>query len=555
MVAAAQHPHYYQDGSEVGAMILPDWPMVRITRRKETVQSRGINYSDNYGDGDLAGSENLSVRRWPYIATRNGRKRVEGIQSVTALTSWNGLVAIRPGDHDGTWEDEVLYRGEHAGWLEHTDKPRQFAAVNTKLVIWPDKAYLDLNAKTIKPLGAALAATGATVAVTEGTKDGKVTNTTTITFTTDKDLTTMFHANDGVELSGFTNAANNRALVIQSVAAKKITVDTGDFVNETATGKTITLERKIPAFDYICESGNRLWGVSNADKTIYSSSLGDPTNFYVTRGISTDSYAVAVATAGDFTGCCKLSSSVLFWKEETLHKILGNYPAEYVMYTYEMEGVRAGCGKSMTIINGALYYVGLHSVYSYAGGTPADISSVFGEHTITEAVGGTDGEKYFLSCLDDGEEALYVFAPHYGVWLREDSFRAVDITREGEDAYLLRRDGSVWIADSREQDEQIEWSMEYKPYFETIEGRKRVSRLLIRMEIPEGTWLRVETSTDDEPWQEAGLIKGPRADTVPLQIQPRRGDQYKVRLRGHGPCVIKGVLREYLQGGYQGGYD
>ena len=82
-----------------------------------------------------------------------------------------------------------------------------------------------------------------------------------------------------------------------------------------------------------------------------------------------------------------------------------------------------------------------------------------------------------------------------------------------------------------------------------------MSRLLIRMEMPQGAWLQVEVSTDDEPWREAGLIKGPRADTVPLQVQPRRGDQYKVRLRGHGPCVIKGVLREYLQGGYQGGYD
>ena len=530
-------------------MTLPDWPMVSIKRRKEMVQSRGINYSDNYGDGDLADSENLSVRRWPYIATRNGRKRVEGIQNVTALTSWNGLVAVIGKD--------LYYKGEKVNMpegVEMTAGAKSFAAVNTKLVIWPDKVYLDLNTRTVKPLGAALEATGATVAVTSVTRDGKVINTTTITFTTDKDLTTIFKANDGVELSGFANAENNRALVIKTVAAKKITVDTWDFISETRN-QAVTLTRKIPEMDFICESGNRLWGVSNADKTIYASSLGDPTNFYVTRGVSTDSYAVAVATAGDFTGCCKLSSSVLFWKEETLHKILGNYPAEYVMYTYELEGVRSGCEKSMTIINGDLFYVGLHGVFRYAGGMPADISSAFGEHMITEAVGGTDGEKYFLSCLDNGKEALYVFSPHYGVWLREDGFRFTDICREGEDVYLLRKDGSVWLADSREEDPEIQWSLEYKPFFETIEGRKRVSRLLIRMELPQGAWLRVETSTDDDRWQEAGLIKGPRADTVPLVIQPRRGDQYKVRMRGHGPCVIKGVLREYLQGGYQGGYD
>ena len=539
-------------------MMLPDWPMVRITRRKEMVQGRGINYSDNFQDGDLAGSENLSVRRWPYIATRNARKRVEEYQGVTAMTSWNGLVVVRPGDRDGTTEDEVLYQGESIGWLEHLEGvTRQFAAVNTRLVIWPDKKYLDMSTEpaSVKELGATLEATGATVAVTEVTKDGKVTNTTTITFTTGENLKTLFQPGDGVELSGFENEENNRSLIIKTVAAKKITVDSGDFKNETKSG-TVTMERKIPKMDFICESGNRLWGVSNADKTIFASALGDPTNFYVSRGISTDSYAVAVASAGDFTGCCKLSSSVLFWKEETLHKILGNYPAEYVMYTYEMEGVRAGCEKSMTIINSALFYVGLHGVFTYTGGTSADISAVFGEHLLTEAVGGTDGEKYYLSCLDDGKEALYVFSPNDGVWLREDTLRAVDIAREGEDVYLLRRDGSLWIADSREPDPQIEWSLEYKPFYETIEGRKRVSRLLIRLEMPEMAWLRVDTSTDGEPWREAGLIKGPKSDTVPLMVQPGRGDQYKVRLRGHGPCVIKGVLREYIQGGYQGGgYD
>lgn len=524
-------------------MMLPDWPMVRITRRKETVQSRGINYSDNYQDGDLAGSENLSVRRWPYIATRNGRKRVEGIQNVTALTSWNGLVAIRPGDHDGTQEDEVLYQGESVGWLEHTDEPRQFAAVNTRLVIWPDKCYLDMNEKAIKELGAEASATKA---VFDADKKK-------VTLTGAADLTTLFKPGDGVEISGLsTLTANNISLIIKTVTETDIITEGEVFTAGEETAE-VKVTRKIPAFDYICESNNRLWGVSNEEKTIFASALGDPTNFYAYRGVATDSYALPVATAGDFTGCCKLSSSVLFWKEQVLHKVLGSYPAEYVMYTYEMEGVRAGCEKSMTIINDALFYVGLHGVFTYAGGTPADISQVFGEHLLTEGVGGTDGEKYYLSVLDNGKEALYVFSPNDGVWLREDSFRFTDIARDGEDVYLLRRDGSVWLADSREPDPQIEWSLEYKPFYETIEGRKRVSRLLIRMEMPRGAWFRVETSTDDEPWQEAGLIKGPRADTVPLQIQPRRGDQYKVRLRGHGPCVIKGVLREYLQGGYQGG--
>lgn len=524
-------------------MILPDWPMVNITRRKEMVSSRGINYSDNFQDGDLAGSENLSARRWPYIATRNARKRQEDIQGITAMTNWNGMVAIRPGDHGGAWEDELLYKGESIGWLTHQAEPRQFAAVNTRLVIWPDKVYLDLSGQTIKSLGAEATATQA---VFDDSKKK-------VTLTGAADLRTLFKVGDGIEISGLTDlASNNISIVVKAVTRTAITTSGEVFTPGTETA-AVTVERKIPDLDYICESGNRLWGVSNETKTIYSSALGDPTNFYVFQGASTDSYAVAVASPGDFTGCCKLASSILFWKEHNLHKMLGSYPAEYVMYSYDVEGVRAGCAKSMAIINDTLFYVGLHGVYAYGGGTPVDISTVFGEHLLTDAVGGTDGEKYYLSCLDNQEKALYVYDTNERVWLREDSFRFADIARDGEDVYLLREDGSVWLADSREPDPQIEWELEYKPFYETIEGRKRVSRLLIRMEMPEGAWLRVETSTDDERWQETGLIKGPKTDTVPLMVQPRRGDMYKVRLKGHGPCVIKGVLREYLQGGYQGG--
>lgn len=538
-------------------MTLPDWPMVRITRRKEMVQSRGINFSDNYQDGDLADSENLSVRRWPYIATRNARQRQEGYQGITALTSWNGLVAVRPGDHDGTQEDEVLYRGESVGWLEHREEARQFAAVNTRLVIWPDKVYLDMTEKTVKPLGAQAEASGVSFPATDKEHTNTKTNTVTFTLAEGVDLSALFHAGDGVKIDGLvTLKENNIEPVIKTVTEDTITIDGDVFkvgTEQAADPAKITITRRIPDLDYICESGNRLWGCENASKTIFVSALGDPTNFFVIGTGATDSYAVNVATPGDFTGCCKLSSSVLFWKEQVLHKFLGSYPAEYIMYTYEMEGVRSGCEKSLTIINDALFYVGLHGVFTYAGGTPADISAVFGEHLITEAVGGTDGEKYWLSCKDNGEEALYVFSPNDGVWLKEDSFRFSGIARDGEDVYLLRKDGSVWLADSREQDPQIEWRLEYKPFYETIEGRKRVSRLLIRMEMPAGAWLRVETATDDERWQEAGLIKGPKTDTVPVMVQPRRGDQYKVRLRGHGPCVIKGCLREYIQGGYQGG--
>lgn len=574
-MAAAPCADHYGDGSEVGAVILPSWPVQNISRRKETVSARGLNYSDDFEDGDLAQCENLSSRRWPYLATRNGRRKLTEYQDVTALSAWNGLVAVR-----GT---DLVYDGQVVGTV--TAGAKQFAAVNTKLVIWPDKVYLDLTDMTVKDLAAKAEATGATVAVTEVDRNGYVSYTTTITFTFAEttDLTTLFKPGDGVELAGFSHAENNRALVIKTVETNRITVDSGDFVNETVEPELdtsistegeedpvggavivetegdpedyvikITMERKVPEMDFICESKNRLWGVSNETKTIYSSALGDPTNFNVFSGISTDSYALPVATAGDFTGCCKLSSSVLFFKEQVLHRIYGDYPAEYAMHTTEMEGLRAGCHKSLTIINDALFYVGLHGVFTYAGGTPVDISRIFGNHVLTEAVGCTDGEKFWLSVLVDGEKGLYVFDPNVGAWLKEDRFRFTDIARIGEAVYLLKEDGTVWLADSGEPDRDIDWMLEYAPFYEDTEGqgRKRVTRLLIRAELEGKAWMAAETRTGPGPkWTEAGKIKGPGEDMIVLNVPPNRGDVYRVRLRGHGPCTLKNVVREHVRGG------
>lgn len=512
-------------------MRLPDLPVGDIRNRKEQVPVRGINYSDNINDGDLAVCENLSNRRWPYLATRNKRTQQEGYSGATAITNWNGLVVVQ-----GT---DLLYDGTVVGTVTAGEK--QFAAVNTKLVIWPDKVYLDMNELSVKPLGATATATKAVFA-----SDKK-----TVTFTGTGDLTQKFHVGDGVNFSGFqTLVGNNRDLVIKALTSNTITIAAETFTEGTETA-TITIKRKVPDLDYICESGNRLWGVSNQEKTIYSSVLGDPSNFYVYDGLSTDAYALPVGSEGDFTGCCKLSTALLFWKERTLHKILGDYPAEYVMYTYDIEGLRAGCHRSMTIINDVLFYVGLHGVFTYAGSVPSDISQVFGLHELTEAVGGTDGEKYYLSALDNGSPGLYTFNTLEGVWLKEDSLRFTDTARIGKDVYLLKSDGTVWLEDSMTDDPDVEWIAQYTPFYETIEGRKRFSRIMIRVELASNAWVKCEYSPDNGAWEEVSKITRQKVDTVSIVVTPNRCDQYRVRLTGKGPCVIKGLLREFIAGGYQ----
>lgn len=513
-------------------MRLPKIPYHVSKSRSEIVAMRGINYSDQVQDGDLRHSLNLSARRYPYITTRRAREKqkkntTDSYTGATALTAWGKLVVV-----EGT---NLLYDGQVVGQVTAGEK--QFAVVNTKMVIWPDKVYLDMTTQTVKPLAGTI--TGSHAAFTNNSM--KVTGW--------DDLTQHFQVADTITISGCTtNTANNKDVVIAAITADTITVADNTFTAASESSTAIKLERKIPDMDFICERENRLWGCSIDAQTIYSSALGDPGRFFVSTKQATDSYALAVGTEGEFTGCCKLASSVLFWKETKLHKILGGFPAEYSLYTYDIEGLKKGCHKSLQVINEVLFYMGMHGVYAYTGGTPSLISANFGDHEFGQAVAGNDGESYYLSLTDGTESHFFVYETRSGIWVREDDTRAVDFARIGKSMYFLDDDGSVWLADSGQDDPDLEWLAQFTPFYETIQGRKTYSRLMLRLELPRGSWLAADVRTDGKIWKECGKVVGREHDAVPMRIAINRCDKFEIRLRGHGPCTILSMLREFRVG-------
>ena len=505
-------------------MRLPQIPN-RVSKVKQQIISmRGINFSDNTNDGDMADSKNISVRRYPFISTRHGRDKLAGYDSITALAYWGALVAVK-----GT---NLIYNGNTVGQV--TEGAKQFAVVNTKLVIWPDKKYLDLKTLTLNDMGAA---------ATPGTTATFSTNSITFKAVTTS-LATIFKVGDCINISGcIKEKSNNKDVIIKAVTEKAITVSDNALTAATETA-AIKLERKIPDMDYICESENRLWGCSSTAQTIYASSLGDPTNFFVYEGVATDSYALAVGSEGDFTGCCKLSSSILFWKETKLHKLLGSYPAEYSLYSYDIEGLRKGCNKSLQVINEVLLYMGLHGVYAFSGNTPQLISANFGSRRFTDGVGGSDGDSYYLSVKEGADSYLFVYETDYGLWVKEDDIRAVDFARNGRDLYMLSAEGDIWLMDNGKDDKDIDWLIQLTPFYETIEGRKQYSRLALRLELPKGAYLTAYIRTDGGKWQEAGTVKGAETDTVYMRIGINRCDKFEVKLTGKGPCTILNITRE-----------
>lgn len=652
-------------------------------QRQETVAFLGLNRSDRTREGEFSWCENLSDRRYPYLAPRNPRSYTEHT-SPTALFAWNGKIVLV----DGT---DLYYDGEKIGTVTAGEK--QFAVVNTKLCIFPDGVYIDLENETFWTLGAVATSSESSASFTKNTlsfsaatdvatseefystvynrnsqwreqeyywikiytglnwdgekwtvsgEEEKVlcsyvlsennnngpkpgdfilfddtdtagtyvpntkyryladekpfeddgewdedqiddykptlgryfgiitkyevgydTSDPTIRVETAKlsftvfdgetmngDLTEFFRAGDRVKISGCTTFPGNNTedgshLAITAVTKNSITFKTSSFEEGDEDGR-VTIIRELPNLDYVCEKDNRLWGVSNQDKTIYASALGDPANFFTYDGLDTDSYAVAVGSEGDFTGLCKYGNTVLAWKERSLHKILGSYPSEFQMATYQYAGVLDGSYKSLVNLNEALFYLGRDGVYAYSGSTPTLISANLGALDYRDGVGGTDGIRYFLSAQDkDGNWALFSYSTQTGLWMREDASHAVDFCR-GDDGTKFLSGNRVYTMD--DGDEAVDWSATFTPFYETIQGRKCVSRLLLRMEVPKGSFASVFLRCDGGPWRKVGTVTGGTSDTKMMAAAPNRCDKFEIKLAGHGPCALLSMLREYRVG-------
>lgn len=309
----------------------------------------------------------------------------------------------------------------------------------------------------------------------------------------------------------------------------------------------VTIEQKFPDLDFACECHNRLFGCSNADKTIYVSALGDPTNMMTYEGVSTDSFAVAVAGEGDFTACCAHDSSVLFWKERQLHKLTGYNPSDFALYTYQVEGVQAGSERSAQIINEVLYYKGVRGVFAYTGGIPQLISPNFGERKFRDAVGGSDGDTYYISMSDADGDYLFAYETRSNMWVLEDKIKCDSFVKsDGSLKYVSG--GKVYMMTDNEDPLDLEWMAQFVPFYETIEGKKTYSRLLMRAELPKGSYMIIEVRSDDGPWCEAGKIVGANKGIIPIRLPIARCDKFEIRLSGKGAFVLHEILREYHVG-------
>lgn len=331
---------------------------------------------------------------------------------------------------------------------------------------------------------------------------------------------------------------------------------------ESAWAQTqeISISRTMPKMDYIVESKNRLWGCrygKNADgefiNEIYASKLGDFKNWHCYEGISTDSYTASLGTSGKFTGAISYLGYPLFFKEDYLHTVYGNYPAQYQVNDTACRGVEEGSEDSLAMINEVLYYKSKTGIMAYSGALPAEVSYALGNKVYKNAKGCAYRDKYYVEMFDvkDNKNELIVYDTKRNLWHKENAINAIQICAADNDVYYIDEGYSLktLFGSGGELEKSVNWYAETGNIGLSMIDKKYISRVSIRLSVSLGANVRVFVQYDSNgEWIQKMAVVGTKLKTMTLPIRPQRCDHFKLRIEGQGDVKIYSISKTLEQG-------
>lgn len=534
-------------------MALPQMAYRDGIRQGKQIQFGGYNHTLGARDGELYDMTNMSSDYYPLLSPRAPRYLCRTLEKPNGIFAYDGLFWV---DGTGFFAD-----GERVGDVE--DSRKSFAAFGAYIIIMPDKAYYNRMTGEFGSLEAEAVCPAGTAVFRDGTFVEEKAELNTL-YCARVDFSKMFRAGDAVEISGCTaEARNNQTIVVREISENghELRFYENSFFSAKTEPKEVTIRRGVPDMDYICVNENRLWGCKGDE--IYASKLGDPFNFRVYE-LATGSYTVQVASAGDFTGCASYLGYACFFKAEQIYKVYGDKPSNFQVMSSATQGVMDGAGTSPAIAGETMFYLSRTGVVAWAGGIPQSIAAPFGLEKYSSGVGGTDGTKYYISMRNAaGEWSLFVYDTRYGTWHREDATEAVGFAWNGA-LYCLMADGRLYaiggssgVPETAEREDAVQWSAEWADLYEyttyssqssPIPENVATSKFILRLELDEGSEMRLEIQYDDEPWLEVAHLTAETKRSHYLPVIPRRADHYRLRMTGVGGCRIYSLTREYYAG-------
>lgn len=557
-----------------------------------TVNLQGLNLTGTLADGEWEYTQNVDAALAPMITRREKRVLVGRLEKPNGLIATDKLAFV-----DGT---KFYYNGFYYGDVE--DSHKQMVAMGSRICIFPDKAIFDTQTYSFSRMEQKNKTTGEVtveLAQADGTPYGEyvagdtapeepeagqmwldtsgspavmktwaettemwVEEATTYVCVKAEGIGVGLKPDDAVSVQGILGAGLDGDWILSSAWDDEI-VFTGIISEPLAQTEPVTVHRSCPDMDFVVEWNNRLWGCSSEAHEIYACALGDPTNWRQYPGLSTDSYAVTIGTPGDFTGAAVVHDSVVFTKENCIHKIYGTQPSNYQTEVDHYRGAERGSGASLVRVNELMYFKSVFDVCVYDGSVVSSISGKLGKEKYRNAVAGANDRRLYISMQDRSEAwHLLVYDTTTGLWVREDGVHALAFAQCQTETFMLTADGNVWalkageyskdfymlgsdymVEATEEADEDIRWCLRTGELLSTLPNNKHVSKMQLLMELGAGASATVRIRRDNEDWRTVLHITADGKKRHTLPIYPKRCDRLQIEIAGDGDMKLLGMSR------------
>lgn len=172
---------------------------------------------------------------------------------------------------------------------------------------------------------------------------------------------------------------------------------------------------------------------------LYVSAIND-CGTWTADGSEEGAWSLQTKTGGSYTGGITYNGIPHFFKPDSVTKLFGTKCSDFEPVSFQIPGVKAGCGKSVAVCHGVIYYYSTDGVMSYDGNKARLVSEPLGDEILgaENVVGGSDGASYWVYA----NSKLFRFD---GVrWTQEESVAVIDFV-DTPKGLLVRTDNAALI--------------------------------------------------------------------------------------------------------------
>lgn len=202
-------------------------------------------------------------------------------------------------------------------------------------------------------------------------------------------------------------------------------------------------------------------------------------------------------------------------------------------------------------MNETLFYKSRSGVCAYDGSLPTEVSYAMGNEAYSDAVGGSHGNKYYISMKDNlGEYNLFVYDIAKGMWHKEDDLKVDSFCSCRGELYAISNGKIITMLGSGTKDlADVHWMVETGEIGLASPDAKYISRVTLRMSMDIGAEVGIYAQYDfSDEWECQFVLVSSNLRSFSIPIRPKRCDHMKLRIEGVGGAKIYSITKTIEQG-------